>query len=318
MKKIIVAVMLVAIMTCSLFAFAGCETADYVVGVVQFEPHIALDRSYEGFKTRLTELITADGKTVKFDYNNANGDVANATTVSETMVNKNVDMIFAIATPTAQAAAASTSRIPIVFTAVTSPENAGLVKSNITGTTDLNDIESQVRLMKMLVPGAKKFGILYTTSEPNSLIQRDMAKKLMVADGIEVVEGGITETDNIEQVLQRFDNEDVECVFIPTDNKIATAAATVHTCNKGTTNLPIVCGETGMNDACGVATYGVDYYAIGVRAAEIAYDILTGKKNVKDIRYENPAANQVEISINENVAKQIGFTIPQSVLDLKK
>lgn len=306
--------MLIAIVSCSVFAFAACNPADYNVGIVQHVHHIALNKSNEGFVARLTELIKADGKTIKFDDYNAAGDVSYNTTAAQTLVSKNVDLIFAISTPSAQAVKAETNTIPIVFSAVTSAPDAGLVADNITGTTDLNDINKQIDLMLELVPNAKKFGVLYTTSEENSVIQKNRAKSYMESKGITFVDGGITETDNVEQVFNSFRSQKVDCVYIPTDNKLAAAASTVHTFNVSTgAKLPIVCGENEMNNSCGVATYGVDYYQIGVRAAEMAYEILTGKKSVKDIPYEDPS--NFELTVNQEVAKSIGFTIPQSVLD---
>ncbi|MDE5755513.1 MAG: ABC transporter substrate-binding protein [Clostridia bacterium] len=314
MKKIIVAVLLIAIMSCSIFAFAACTPADYTVGIVQHIKHVALDKSNQGFQDKLTELMTADGKTIKFIFNDAQGETANNTTAAQTLVNRKVDLIFAIATPSAQAVMAETKNIPIVFSAVTSATEAKLTADNIAGTTDLNDIKKQIDLMIELVPNATKFGVMYTTSEQNSVIQKDMAKQYMESKGITFVDGGITETDNVEQVFQSFKSQGVGCVYIPTDNKLAAAADTVHSFNTSSeAYLPIVCGEGGMNDKCGIATYGVDYYAIGVRAGEMAYEILTGKKTAKEIGYEDPAT--FELSVNQTVAQAIGFTIPQSVLD---
>ncbi|MDE7337583.1 MAG: ABC transporter substrate-binding protein [Clostridia bacterium] len=319
MKKIIVAMMIVVLAVCSIAVFAGCQSYDYTIGVSQYERHVALDSSYEGFKSKLTELIEADGKTVNFIYNNASGDTANATTTAENLVTRKVDLIFAIATPSAIAAkaAAADAGIPIVYTAVTSPEEAKLVADNTTGTTDLNNIEKQVELMCQLVDGATKFGILYTNSEPNSVTQFKMAEACMEAKGITVVDGGISEIDNVEQMFNSFKSQGVQAIYIPTDNKLAGAAKTVNVMNKSTKcNLPIVCGEGNMNDLCGIATYGVDYKAIGERAAYMAYDIITGKKSAKDIPYENPES--FELSLNEKIAEEIGFTIPQAVKDLLK
>lgn len=316
MRKIVVAVLLIAIMLCSICAFAGCTPADYKVGIVQHIEHIALDKSNEGFRNKLTELMKSDGKTVKFYVRNANGDTTNNTTAADTLVAQRVDLIFAISTPSAQAVQASTSesKIPVVFSAVTSATEADLTAENVTGTTDLNDIKKQIDLMIELVPNAKKFGVMYTTSEQNSIIQKNMAKNYIESKGITFVDGGITETDQIEQVFKTFQSQKVDCIYIPTDNKLATAADTVHAFNLSTESyLPIVCGEGGMNDICGIATYGVDYYAIGSRAGEMAYEILTGKKSIKDIPVENPTG--FELSVNKTVAKAIGFTIPQSVLD---
>ena len=317
MKKIIIAVMLIAIIACSVAAFTACTPADYTVGIVQHVQHVALNQSNQGFRDKLTELLAADGKTVKFRNHNASGDVSANTTAAQTLVSQRVDLIFAVATPSAQAVLSEIkeAKIPMVFSAVTSATEADLVNDLVAGTTDMNDIAKQIDLMMELVPGADKFGVLYTTSEDNSIVQRDMAKEYMESKGITYVDGGISETDNIEQVFNTFKQQGVDCVYIPTDNKLAAAPDTVHSFNIKT-KFPIVCGESGMNDKCGIATYGVDYYAIGVRAGEMAYEILTGKKTPKELGYEDPT--DFEISINEEIASAIGFTIPQSVLDKKK
>lgn len=318
MKKIIIAVMLIAIIACTAAMFTACTPADYTVGIVQHIQHTALDKTNQGFRDKLTELIAADGKTIKFHNRNASGDVSANTTAAQALVSQRVDLLFAIATPAAQAVAAETKSIPIIFSAVTAAKSdeVDLTADNIAGTTDMNDIERQVDLMIELVPNADKFGIMYTTSEANSMIQMNMAKEYMKKKGIDCVEGGVTTTDNVEQIFNNFKMEGVDCVYIPTDNLLANAADTVQAFNISTgANLPVVCGETGMNDKCGIATYGVDYYEIGVRAGEMAYDILTGKKTPKELGYEDP--KNFEISINEEVAKAIGFTIPQSVLDKK-
>ncbi len=318
MKKIIIAVMLIAIIACTAAMFTACTPADYNVGIVQHVQHVALDQTNKGFRDKLTQLLAADGKTVKFKNNNAGGDVSANTTAAQTLVNQRVDMIFAIATPSAQAVLSEikNTQIPMVFSAVTSATEADLVNDMVAGTTDMNDIAKQIDLMLELVPNADKFGVMYTTSEPNSIIQRDIAKKYMESKGIKYVDGGISETDDVQNVFKKFQSQGVDCVYIPTDNKLAAAPDTVHSFNMSTqAKLPVVCGESGMNDKCGIATYGVDYYAIGVRAGEMAYEIITGKKTPKEVGYEDPST--FEISINENIAKELGFTIPQSVLDKK-
>ncbi len=313
MKKIIIAVLLIAVMACSVFAFAGCTSADYTVGIVQHIQHVALNKSNEGFQDRLTQLFEEDGKTVKFLYRNASGETTNNTTAAQTLITQRVDLIFAIATPSAQAVVAETNTLPIVFSAVTSAKDASLTADNIAGTTDLNDVKKQVDLMVELVPNAKKIAVLYSTDEPNSTIQRDMVRDYAESKKLGFAERGISTIDDVANALNAFKRDGVDCVYIPTDNKLAAAADSVHAFNKDGANLPIVCGENEMNNKCGIATYGVDYYAIGARAAEMAYDILTGKKTPKEIGYEDP--QNFELSINQTVAREIGFTIPQSVLD---
>ncbi len=324
MKKFIVLIAIAVLAVCSVAAFAGCGAqADYNVGIMQWVSHPALDQSAKGFKERLETLIFEQGKTVKFNTKNAAGDGGNASSASGVLVAKNVDMIFAIATPAVQAVSAATSDIPIVFTAVTSAKSAGLDKAtNVTGATDLNDVEKQVELMYKLKPDAKKFGILYTTSEDNSTLQKDMAIAAMKARGMSdanIVTKGISESSNIESAFVYFKKENVDCIYIPTDNMLADNADTVHAVNKNTgANIPIVCGETGMSEKCGVATYGVDYYNLGVQAAEMAFEILVNGKKPSEIAVKDPVVTDADFSYNEKVAQAIGFTIPDEVKNIGK
>lgn len=323
MKKIVMALMLVVITATLCFTFASCgEKTDYTVGIVQFAPHSALDAANSAFQSKLKDLVEEQGKTIKFIDNNAQGKQDNAVTAADTLVNRGVNLIFAIATPAAQQVASATTDIPIVFTAVTSAEIAGLTAKNITGATDLNDVEKQVELMTQLCPGADKFGILYSTDEPNSQLQKDLAmeamkKKGFSEDNIEVL--GINTIDMVENSFNTFKNKGVDCIYIPTDNRLAEAAASVHEYNKSTgANIPVVCGETGMNEACGVATYGVNYSKLGEKAAQIAFDILFNGKSPADIPVVNPEITVADFSLNEKIAGEIKFVIPDEVKNIGK
>lgn len=321
MKKIyIVSMLIVMLVAFSAFSFAGCTKADYTVGITQFLPHGALDKANEGFQTELNRLMAEVGKTVKYDNNNANKDVANNGTIAQKLVDKKVDLIYAIATPSVQAAAAATKNIPIIGNAVT--DYTGLANSNeqpgknVSGCSDMNPVALQVELMKELVPEATKFGVLYTASESNSKVQADMVVAKAAELGIETVVVAMTdELSDVGNALSSLKNQGAQCIYIPTDNALAEAAASVHSANmNGGHNLPIVCGESDMNALCGIATWGIDYYALGVQAAKMAFDILYNNKDVSTM----PIYTQTEgfiLSVNQNVAQQIGFTIPQSVLD---
>ncbi len=323
MKKILLFTMILVTVVTLCFAFVACgPKTDYTVGIVQFAPHGALDAANEAFQNKLNQLITEKGKTISFVYNNAQGKQDNAVTAADTLVNRNVDLIFAIATPAAQQVASATSDIPIVFTAVTSAEIAGLTAGNITGATDLNDVEKQVELMTQLCPGADKLGVLYSTDEPNSQLQKDLAVKAMKEKGFsedDIVVYGINTVDMVENSFNNFKNKGVDCVYIPTDNRLAEAAASVHEYNKSTgANIPIVCGETGMNEKCGVATYGVNYTSLGEKAAEIAFDILFNGKTPSEIPVADPVITIADFSLNEAIAKEINFTIPDEVKNIGK
>ncbi|MGN0771979.1 MAG: ABC transporter substrate-binding protein [Christensenellales bacterium] len=324
MKKIyIVSMLIVMLVAFSAFSFAGCEKADYTVGVIQLLPHVALDKAYEGFTTELDSLMSEAGKTVKYEYTNSNGEASNNSTNASTLVNKNVDLIYTIATSPSVAAANATKTIPIVFSAVTDPVAEKLVATkdapgaNVTGCSDMNPIEQQAELMKLVVkdPATAKYGVLYSAKENNSKIQADMLIDYLGADKVTRIT--INDATEIASAMGRAYSAGVECLYIPTDNILATAAASVHSANvSGNYNIPIVGGEGGINDACGVVTYSVDYYELGRVAAKMAFDILVNGKNPAEM----PVGYQTEgfaLSINTTVADEIGYTIPDSILALQ-
>ena len=324
MKKIyIVSMLVIMLVAFSAFSFAGCTKADYTIGVIQLLPHVALDKAYEGFKTELTSLMEEAGKTVKFEYTNSNGEANNNSTNASTLVNKNVDLIYTIATSPSVAAANATKTIPIVFSAVTDPVAEKLVATkdrpgaNVTGCSDMNPIEQQAELMKLVVKDSAtaKYGVLYSAKENNSKIQADMLIDYLGEDRVTRIT--INDATEIQSAMGRAAAAGVECLYIPTDNILATAAASVHSANTaGNYNIPIVCGEGGMNDACGVATYSIDYYELGKVAAKMAFDILVNGKNPAEM----PVGYQTEglaLYINETIAEQIGYTIPDAILALQ-
>ncbi len=326
MKKIYITLLLVTMLVALVAGtLVGCgPKADYTVGIIQFMPHGALDKANEGFKEELTKLMKEAGKTVKFEDKNAQGEQANNTTIADTLVSKNVDLIYAIATPSAQAAVNATSKTPILFNAVTDPVDAGLVKSaakpdcNVSGCSDMNPIAKQVELMTQLVPNAKKFGVLFTAGERNSEIQANMVVEECKKYNITVEVEKINDINDIANALGSLKSNGVECVYIPTDNVLADAAATVHSQNTtGKYNLPIVCGDQTMTSHCGVATYGLDYYNLGKIAGKMAFEILVNGKDVATMPVEYQTDN-FKLTTYKNIASEIGFAIPQSVIDMVK
>ncbi len=316
----VICVMLVTSMM--VFAMLGCKPkADYTVGIIQLLPHGALDKANQGFQEELTRLMTETGKTVAFDNNNAQGEASNNTTIADKLVTKRVDLIYAIATPSAQAVANATQTIPVIANAVTDLVSAGLVDSNekpgrnVSGCSDINPIAKQFELMMELVPNAKTFGVMYTAAESNSAYQAKVLKEECDKHNINLIVKTINDINEIDAALGTLSKAGVECLYIPTDNILAESSSTVHSCNIASNyNLPIVFGEAGPNKNCGVATYGVDYTQLGKIAAKMAFDILVNGKDISTMPVQTQTDN-FEYNVNENIAKDIGFTIPQSVLD---
>ena len=216
--------------------------ADYTVGILQLVQHVALDQANKGFQDQLSVRMAAAGKKVTILDENASGDEANNATIVNTLIGKNVDLIYTIATSSSQAAAAATEEkdIPVVFNAVTDPVGAGLVASmaapggNVTGVSDINPVEKQIELITELL-GSKdiKVGFLYTSAETNSVTQINMAKAYCEENGIEYVERGIADITEVNTAMVALANEGVDAIYIPTDNVLANGAATVHAINIG-------------------------------------------------------------------------------------
>lgn len=259
------------------------EGIAFHVGVIQLVEHPALDAATKGFEEGLQEALEADGYTVEFDYQNAQGEQANCATIATKFVNDKDDLIMANATPALQAVAAATGDIPIVGTSVTDYESAGVVKSNdapgtnVTGASDFAPIDEQIALLQKLVPDAKEVGILYCSSEANSKFQVDLAAKTLDEAGIGYKEYTVADSNEIQSVVTNaIANSD--CLYIPTDNTIADNMSIVKNA-AWPEKLPVICGEENMCKNGGLATLSIDYYELGKAAAEQAYDILVNGKN---------------------------------------
>lgn len=294
---------------------AGAEGA-VSIGILQYVEHPALDQATAGFEDYLKENGYADAK---IDFNSAQGEVANCTTIAQKYVNDKVNLIFAVATPAAQAAANETKDIPIVLTAVTDPQDSGLVKTNeepggnVTGSSDLNPIEAQFDLLQEILPEAKKVGLLYCNAESNSVFQINLAKEQCEQRGLEAVEASVTDSNQIQQVVESL-NGKVDVIYVPTDNLMAESMATV-TQTASQFGIPCIVGEEGMVANGGLATYGIDYYELGKLAGAQAVAILKNGKNPGDMAIEYLKTEDCTLTVNPETAKKLGIEIPQSVLD---
>lgn len=289
----------------------------YKIGVSQLVEHPALDASYQGFIDGLKEAGIEEGVNLKIDYQNAQGDQSNTNTIATKLVNDGSDLILAIATPAAQAVANATKDIPVLVTAVTDPAGANLVASNeapggnVTGTSDLTPVAKQMELLTQLVPDAKTVGILYCSSEANSKIQADIAKKEAEALGLEFVEATVSNSNEIQQVVQSLVGK-VDAIYAPTDNMIAAGMQTVALV-ADPNKIPVIAGEAGMVESGALATYGIDYYNLGKQTAAQAVKILTEGANPAEMPIEY--LDEVTFSINKELAEKIEITIPEELLN---
>ncbi|MBQ2697323.1 MAG: ABC transporter substrate-binding protein [Clostridia bacterium] len=283
--------------------------AKFKIGVIQLTAHTALDAAYNGFVKGLDD----SGIAYEIDHQDAAGEQTLCSTIATKFVNDKVDLILAIATPAAQAAAQATGEIPILVTAVTDPAFAGLVASNeapggnISGTSDMNPVADQIGLLLEIVPEAKTIGLLYNAGEDNSRLQVEIAKEALDAAKVGYEEFTASDTSQVQSVVQSMVGK-VDGVYIPTDNLMADTMATIGMiCTPA--KIPVVAGEGGMNLNGGLATYAFSYETIGYRAAEQAVQVLRDGVDVGSIPigfYDG----ELELVVNEQNAKEIGLEIP--------
>ncbi|NLJ79845.1 MAG: ABC transporter substrate-binding protein [Firmicutes bacterium] len=286
------------------------------VGIIQYVEHQALDDAREGFLAALEENGYVGGQNIEIDYQNAQGDAANLSTISDRFVGKKVDLILAIATPAAQNVAGKTSIIPILGTAITDYVVARLADSNevpggnISGTSDMNPIKEQIELLTTLVPEAKSIGLLYTSSEDNSVLQAQLAKEIVEELGLKYVEVTISNSNEVQQAVQSIVKK-VDALYVPTDNIISSAMPIVH----GVTvesKTPVICGEPSQVVAGGLATLGVNYYNLGYQTGLMALRVLAGEDPA---RMPIESAKNFDFAINGKVAEEIGLEIPADLLE---
>ncbi|HHU49247.1 MAG TPA: ABC transporter substrate-binding protein [Clostridiales bacterium] len=293
------------------------NTDKITVGIIQYAEHIALDSAREGFIDSLKDNGYIEGENIIYDLQNAQGDQSNLSTISDRFIGNKVDMVLAIATRAAQAIAGKTTEIPILATAITDFEDARLVDSNeapgknVTGTSDMNPIKEQIDLLVKLVPDAKTVGVIYTSSEPNSVVQAKVAKEAIENLGLTYTEVTVTNTNDVQQATQSLVDQ-CDAIYIPTDNILASAMPTVYGVT-AETKTAVICGETGMVSNGGLATLGINYYDLGYQTGEMAVRVLKGESQPAEMPIQTPA--EYDFAINGTIAEEFGIAIPA---DLQK
>lgn len=288
---------------------AETDSSVQKVGILQYMEHKSLDKAREGFIAELKDEGYEDGKNIKIDSLNSQGDQANLKSMSEKLVKEKSDVILTIATPAAISVATETTDIPIIFTAVTDAVSAGLVDSNekpgknITGTSDMVPIDKQTNLLLSIVPYAKTIGIIYNSSEENSVIQAKLAKEAIEKKGVKVKESTVTSTNDVQQVMTALAGE-VDGVYIPTDNTLANTMETVGEIARNK-KLPIVTGSAEDVKVGALATYGLDYEKLGRQTGKLAVKILKGEAKPADLAVDTPT--DLDLVVNEDMAKALGI-----------
>lgn len=277
------------------------------IGVLQLVDHPSLNTIRDAFVAEMTAKL---GDKVDIEIDDAQNDMSNINSICQKYVGGQKDLIVAIATPAAQAAAAATSDIPVVYSAVSDPQAAKLTGlPNVTGTSDAIPVESIFQLAAELTPQAKTFGLIYNTSEVNSVSVIGEAKAYMQQNGLQFVEATITNSSELQQSASSLVGK-VDAMFTPIDNTVATAMpvlAEVASSN----SIPLYVGADSMVADGGLATVGIDYSLLGTRTAQMAADILGGKSPA-DIPFE--VLSDYATILNPKTAKAIGIEIPEEIL----
>ncbi|MBY0088068.1 ABC transporter substrate-binding protein [Brevibacillus sp. M2.1A] len=293
------------------------ETKQLTIGIAQFVEHPALDAAREGFISQLAKNGYEKDKQVKIDVQSAQASMDTAIQIAQKFEADKVDLVLAIATPTAQAAAQTSKEIPILFTAVTDPVEAGLVAAmdkpgaNVTGTSDMNPVEEQLKLIKEMKADAKSVGIIYSSGEVNSKVQVDAAKAVAGKLGLEIKEAAITSATEVKQAAESMVGK-VDAFYVPTDNMVVSSIAAVIGVAEAQ-KIPVIAGEENSVKSGAIATYGIDYTKLGEQTADMATKILKGEAKPADMAVEVQA--DMKLVLNKKAAEKMGVTIPQAMLD---
>ena len=314
-RKLLAPLLVVGILLISLISLhqlkADKKKDVFRIGISQFITHQSLDATREGFVDELAKQGYIEGKNIEIDLQNAQGEQRNLKTISQQLAESS-DVVLAIATPSAQSLANTTQTTPVVFSAVTDPVSAKLVESrehpggNVTGTSDQSSdaISTQINLIKKVLPKAKTIGILYTQSEPNSVVQKDEAKRLLEEKGFTVVEKTILDSNNVKAAAESLMAE-VDMVFVPTDNIISSTMETVKQVSIKH-KVPVFGGSTEMIAVGGLYNYGTNYEELGRQTARMLVRVLKGEKP-ENIAVELP--EKLELHTNQEMADALGIDI---------
>ena len=328
MKKRVLAVILGAVMTMSL---AACGSSDagktssndseksYTIGISQFAEHGSLDNCREGFLEGLKEEGIEEGKNLTVEVKNAAADQGTAKQISDGFVSDKVDLVCAIATPSAQAAynSAMNSDIPVVYTAVTDPVAAKLAKEdgtpagNVTGTSDELPIKAQLEMIREMLPQAKTIGIMYTTSEANSVSAIKEYEDLVGKYDFELVTKGITTTADVSLAADDLLSK-VDCITNLTDNTVVASLPTILE-KANDKKIPVFGSEIEQVKIGCLAAEGIDYISLGKQTGKMAAQVLKGEKKASELNFET--ITTPGFYVNNKVAENLGITVPTDLSD---
>ncbi len=325
MKNKLAAGFLTAAMAAALVTGCGSSSSEgsvtekdsYTIGISQFAEHGSLDNCREGFLAGLAEEGIAEGDNLTVDLQNAAADMGTAGQISAGFVSAKVDMICAIATPTAQSAynAAMDTDIPVIYTAVTDPVAAELAAEDgtpvgeVTGTSDKLPVEEQLKMIREMLPDAKKIGIMYTTSEANSVSAIEEYKSLVDKYDFELVEKGITATADVPLAADDLLSS-VDCITNLTDNTVVASLPTIIE-KANEKKIPVFGSEVEQVKIGCLAAEGIDYIALGKQTGKMAAQVLKGEKKASEIHFET--ITEPGFYVNNKVAENLGVTVPEDL-----
>lgn len=286
------------------------------VAVSQIVEHPALDATRQGLLDGLKAKGYEQGKNLDFDFKTAQGNPAIAVQIARQFVGENPDVLVGIATPTAQALVSATKTIPVVFTAVTDPVGAKLVKKleqpgkNVTGLSDLSPVEQHIELIKEIMPNVKSIGVVYNPGEANAVSLMELLKSSTQKHGIKLIEATALKSADVQTATQAIASKS-DIIYALIDNTVASAIeGMIVSANQAKT--PVFGAATSYVERGAIASLGFDYYQIGVQTADYVVAILEGQAPSKlDVK----VAKGSDLMINKTAAEKLGVTIPQSVLD---
>lgn len=294
---------------------SAAHAADKHVAITQIVEHPALDAAAKGVKDELAAAGFVEGKNLKWSFESAQGQPAVAAQIAKKFVGDAPDVIVAIATPSAQAVAANTKSIPLVFSAVTDPVGAKLVPSmekpggNVTGVSDLSPIGAHMALIKRIMPGAKRLGIVYNPGEANSVTLADLVKAEGPKAGMAVTEAAANKSGEVLSASRSLVGK-VDAFYIPTDNTVVSAFEAVVKVGRDA-QIPVFAADTDSVKRGAVAAAGFNYYDVGRQTGAMVARILKGEKP-GDIPAEGIA--KTELYVNPSAAKAMGVVLPADVI----
>jgi putative tryptophan/tyrosine transport system substrate-binding protein len=292
------------------------------IGITQIVEHPSLDAEREGFIQAFVDAGYVKDKDIVFDVQSAQGDMNNNKLIAQKFVQDNKDLIFAIATPGAQAMANETDTIPVVFGAVTDPVGSGIVKDlnkpekNVTGSSDTypDAIKKTMTTIKAIFPEAKNVGIIFNTGEQNSLVQVEQAKKELEALGLTTVEATATNSSEVKQAAESLVGR-VDVFYVPLDNTAASALDSIIKVGNNA-RIPVVGADADYAKKGAFAAYGVDYKTLGYQTGQMALEIIKNGKKPSEIPVQFP--KDVSLVVNESAAAAQGVDmskLPKDIVD---